>query len=297
MIRDIIDKNRKQNQKFRILDVGGRGNLLKKFLPRDDIFYIDPYIQTTEKNFIKGDGCSMPLENESFDWVTSADVFEHVPEENREKFLAENIRVARTGVILAAPFFSEEIQEAEKNANENFKILSNGSDHVWLREHIDNGLPMENSVEEFLKNNGLEFQKIYSNRLFLWELFIGIAFAAEKYAGLVGDEFKNLNYFYNSEIFPYDSANPSYRKIYFIKKTRGLYDLKCSDKKIDETLFLKAMKNGLNIMLNIIETKNSSENEDMILQVNQANRTIKQMEDSKFWKLRELYLKLKKVKL
>ena len=87
IIRDIIEKNRSNGEIFRVLDVGGRGNFMKKFLPNDDVYYLDPFVESDDKNFIKGDGCAMPLDDLSFDWVTSADVFEHIQKEKRENFL------------------------------------------------------------------------------------------------------------------------------------------------------------------------------------------------------------------
>src|SRR5659263_106086 len=78
IIRDIINLNKTGQEQLRILDVGGRGNLLKKFLPGDDVSYLDPLVDTDDENYIEGDGCDIPLEDGSFDYVVSSDVFEHI---------------------------------------------------------------------------------------------------------------------------------------------------------------------------------------------------------------------------
>lgn len=251
-IRDIINANRKQGEKFRVLDVGGRGNMLVKFLPNDDVFYLDPFVESDDANFIKGDGCAMILTNESFDWVTSADVFEHIPQEKRDDFLNENIRVARLGTILVAPFWSKEVEGAEINANKNYKILSGGEDHIWLKEHIENGLPDPILFEEKLKQKNIHFQKISNNRLFLWQMLIVFNFLITKSLNEdIKKEVEDFNYFYNTEVFPFDNKEPSYRKIYFIKKNDMLKDLQIIDRTIDDSLFLETIKRGLDIISKI----------------------------------------------
>ena len=256
VIRDIIDHNRKDGQRFKVLDVGGRGNLLKRFLPNDDVFYLDPLIDSKDDNFIKGDGCAMSLEAESFDWVTSADVFEHIPKEKRESFLNENIRVAKFGTILVAPFWSKEVEQAEINANENFKTLSGGQDHIWLKEHIENGLPDSAELERYLKDKELSFQKLNNNRLFLWQALIDICFLS--YVNTDEDikkKYEDFNYFYNSEVCPFDDQEPSYRKIYFIKKDQTLRNVKVEKKPMDDKLFLEAIKRGMELV-NMIDNMN-----------------------------------------
>lgn len=256
--QNIIDSNRQKSQKFRILDVGGRGNLMKEFLPQDEVFYLDPYVETQDDNYIKGDGCNMPLDDNSFDWVISTDVFEHIPQERRQIFLQEKLRVAKLGVILVAPFYSKEVEEAEYNANEIYKALSSGKDHPWFKEHIKNGLPEEKNVTSTLKKAGYSFQVINNNRLFLWELLTGISFFATK--NLLDDiqeELKFFNYFYNTNVFPYDSSTPAYRKIYFIKKDKNLKNITIPNKKIDDTLFLDTIKRSLDIISKIDSSNNS----------------------------------------
>jgi hypothetical protein len=268
LIRDIINNNRGVGTKFKVLDVGGRGNLLRRFLPDDDVFYLDPFVDSKDDNFIKSDGCNMSLEDSGFDWVVSADVFEHIPREKRDDFLNENIRVAKLGTVLAAPFDSIEVRQAEINANENYKKFSGGKDHKWLKEHIENGLPKENEIEEFLKNKGFSFQKLHNNRLFLWETLLGINFfIGNNFIENLGTDLAEFNYFYNTEVFPYDSMEPSYRKIYFIKKDNSLKDIKTLNKSIDDSLFLDAIKKEIDLVARIdVENKNILDSKNQEIQ-------------------------------
>ena len=307
VMRDIINRNRKNNQVFQVLDVGGRGNLMKRFLPKDKVFYLDPFVDTEDENYIKGDGCAIPLKNENFDWVVSADVFEHIPEEKRDDFLSENLRVAKSGVILAAPFFSKEVEKAEIIANENYKILSGGEGHIWLKEHIENGLPSEEKVEKFIASQKLDFQKIHNNRLFLWEVLINLSFLAiNDLDEEIKNEFERFNYFYNTEVFSFDALVPSYRKIYFIKKDKFLDNLDIKEKPIDDSLFLETIGKALGIAGKInfnnqqSLSQKSKELENMNKGILEKEREIKNLDDelihikaSKLWKMREKYVKIK----
>ncbi len=220
VIRDIINTNRTNGQRFRILDVGGRGNILKRFLPNDDVWYLDPYVETTDTNYIAGDGCNMPLEDKSFEWVVSADTLEHIPQENRVDFLREQTRVSSLGSIIIAPFFSPEVQQAEITVNETYKTFSGGRDHPWLVEHIQNGLPNPAQAELFLQKLGHPFQTLHNNRLSLWTLLMNVTLLAveNNYTEAIQEELEQFNEFYNTTIYPHDADELSYRTIYYIRK-------------------------------------------------------------------------------
>ncbi|GBE57248.1 methyltransferase domain protein [bacterium BMS3Abin01] len=244
--RDIININRNDQERYRILDVGGRGNLLQNFMPEDDVFYLDPLIDSDDHNYIEGDGCDIPLEDGSFDFVVSSDVFEHIEPSRRKLFLMENLRVARLGVILGAPFYSEEVELAEKNANDSYRLISRGDDHFWLKEHIENGLPRNEEVEDPLRANGYDFQKIPINNLCLWEQMLCSSFillAADKL-----DKAKEFNQFYNEQLYPYDHDEGSYRTIYFIKKEKDLKNLSFEKDGVSTSLHLEAIKNNFNLL-------------------------------------------------
>jgi len=251
LIRDVINANRESNEKLRILDVGGKGNAMKKFLPRDEVFYLDLQVDPNDSNSIKGNGCEMPLGNGDFDWVVSADVFEHIPAEKRKSFLEENMRVARLGVILAAPFYSEEVSKAERNINENYELLAGGKKHGWLQEHIATGLPREDEVKKFIASHNYSFQRICNNNLLLWQNLLGINMLA--LAGIyegAKEEIKDFNYFYNSEVYPHDSRESAYRKVYFIKKDKKLKNLKL-ESEMDDSLYLEVIKKSLDLLARI----------------------------------------------
>jgi hypothetical protein len=240
--RRIIEDNRDkvENKKIRVLDVGGRGNLMIKFMPADSVFYLDPFIESDDENFIVGDGCDLPLEDNSFDWLVSADVYEHIPQDKRLDFLKEQVRVAKYGVILSAPFKNDAVNEVEHKVNDLFKIASEGVDHPWLIEHFENGLPTEDFVESFIKDHNLEFQKIFNNNLEIWfELMNIVNHVGEMTYDSSMNNGAEINEFYANTIYLNDTLSKdhnSYRKIYYIKKDSSISNLQLKDKFENETI-------------------------------------------------------------
>ncbi len=92
-IERLIDGCRQKTPQktYHILELGSYENkLLKLFLPNDEITFTD--IALTDKmkadaEFQEADGTNLPFLDGSYDFVVSADVFEHVPKEKRESFL------------------------------------------------------------------------------------------------------------------------------------------------------------------------------------------------------------------
>jgi hypothetical protein len=224
IIRDIILKN--SNTDDLILDVGGRGNLLQKFLPNHKITYIDPYVDSDDINFVKGDGCEMPFPESSYDWVVSADVFEHIPQIKRADYISEQHRVAKKGIILIAPFHSEQVSNAEKMVN-NFHKTLYGSSHPWLIEHITNGLPNLDLTVKSLSKSIYPIDIYGNNILSIWNELLPAMLLYGKFERELPD---NFNCFYNSRYnFDLYSDEETYRKILFVKLNTNLLSLDKSE--------------------------------------------------------------------
>ena len=246
IIRDIVSLNVIKGQKSSILDVGGRGNILRRFLPDDNIVYLDPYVDSIDDNFVKGDGCNMPFEDESFDWVVSADVFEHIPQSKREIFLMEQHRVARRGVIIVCPFYNPKTVIQENRINKIHNILF-GESHPWLKEHIQNGLPKIDTVLKFngFKNNGISIYK--NNTLLHWDQLHILMMLSQKTEIPIPETFNQFyNKHYNYDLF---CEEDTYRQIVFIRKDEKLQLLSNVELENVETT-------SLNIYREIKETQN-----------------------------------------
>lgn len=160
------------NDKFRVLELGANEHKdLKLFLPQDEIVFTDVNLtqaMKADKDFIEADGTNLPFGDASFDFVIATDVLEHVSPEKRESFLREAHRVSRITAILSFPFQSKEVVEAEKRVNEYYKALA-GEDFIWLKEHIDNGLPTKTEIDSLLQNIGIEFVSFIHGDIQTWE--------------------------------------------------------------------------------------------------------------------------------
>lgn len=94
-----------------ILDVGGGAGTIEEFL--DSAYYnlcvLDIKMEAlrgiskSRLAIIAGDGCTLPLKDNSFDVVMSADSLEHVPDAKKANYCRELIRVARNYVIIHCP--------------------------------------------------------------------------------------------------------------------------------------------------------------------------------------------------
>lgn len=196
---DIIQSLRKPDQTFSILDVGGYKGATHLFHPKDKVKVLDVF-DVDEKDYIKGDATAMDFATDAFDFVVSFDVFEHIPRDRRELFVAECTRVAKRGVIIAAPTGTPQNASAEVHLNNVFRVLHN-KDHEWLKEHIDYRLPGLGLTEKLLQKNKLHTLAFPSNYLPAWLLMQTAIFAASR-TDKVGHKMEQLYETYNTLLCP-----------------------------------------------------------------------------------------------
>ncbi len=127
----------------RLLDVGGRSELLARFLPYQ-IVSVNP----DGTGAVLGSGLSLPFADKAFDAVMSIDTLEHIPANDRLPFLQECVRVARRYVIVAAPFGTPEHMAFEASLNDLYTAV-HGHPHLYLNEHVQNGLPTPQHLQQF----------------------------------------------------------------------------------------------------------------------------------------------------
>lgn len=211
-VYDIIESLRKDKQKFNILDVGGYKGITTKLHPEDEVIVLDLF-DVKEKGYVKGSGLDLPFENETFDFVVSFDVLEHIENKDRTRFLEESSRVAKIAVITAAPVSSPANEKAEKSLNDLYKEL-HGEDHPWLKEHIEYGIPKPNQAKKIFESLGLKTAIYTSNDTILWELMQGTIFLNSKYPD-DEDDLAKLNATYNHIAYNDGTSDPSesYRHI------------------------------------------------------------------------------------
>lgn len=206
---------------FKILEIGSNEHKdLKLFLPQDHILFSD--IVLTEKmqndsEFRQLDGTNLPFEDAYFDFVVATDVLEHIPKEKRQSFLSELYRVSKRSTVLCFPFDSSDIKDAESRVNTYYKTIS-GEDFIWLKEHIENGLPNLEEINTFLNENKILFLSFFHGDIETWERFWYCHFDTVFMPETL--EYRtNIDHYYNEKIYPSDISDSCYRAFYVMSHT------------------------------------------------------------------------------
>ncbi len=215
-VEEIINLVR-NDETYTILEVGANQHKnLEKFLPQDSITYLDievPEELINDPQYIQADATNMPeVNNRKFDFVIALDVFEHISETSRENFIKELHRVSKRGVIIAAPFDSVDVVDAEIRANEYYKQLY-GNGFRWLEEHRENNLPNLSKTTDFYLNNGIEFIHFQHGSLNVWEKLIQLHFLFAGENEYHAQRFL-IDKYYNDNIYKYDYGQKNYRTFF-----------------------------------------------------------------------------------
>jgi SAM-dependent methyltransferase len=127
-----------------VLDVGGIRGSLSRFMPHAEVLALN-VDGTGDRQY---DGGAIPFADGAFDTVVSLDTLEHVPPAARAAFLGECMRVARRMLLVAAPYGSPGHGDYEARLDELYRTV-HGDYHRWLHEHVVNGLPTEENLEDY----------------------------------------------------------------------------------------------------------------------------------------------------
>ncbi len=153
-----------------------------------------------------------PFPDGSFDLVLSLDVLEHLEPERRPDFLSELDRVARSFILIGAPFSTPEVERAEEE-------LAAGllNARRFLEEHRTLGLPSHDLVEShFRDRSGYEVHRFPSGYLPRWRAMQVLTqhyFQLNDHTSMTA-----LNRLYNRNCYVADLAEPSYRSLFLISK-------------------------------------------------------------------------------
>ena len=152
LVADVARHLRGDGPPLRILDVGGRTGVLRRFLPDEHIDLVDRF-PAGEPGLVLGDGARLPFQDQVFDLVTACDTLEHIPRDDRKAFAAECMRVSRRAVVLAGPYAGPRVDEAEEILVD-FLREKLGVEHRYLLEHRTNTLPGLDSTSADLEAGG-----------------------------------------------------------------------------------------------------------------------------------------------
>ncbi|HUR27295.1 MAG TPA: methyltransferase domain-containing protein, partial [Planctomycetota bacterium] len=197
-------------QKLEVLDVGGRTALLRGFLTKDRVTLVD-LESSAEPGLVLGDGAKLPFRDKSFDVVAAFDTLEHVPPKLRAAFVAECARVSRGYVVLAGPYHTERVAEAEKIL-QRFLKEKLGEKHRYLEEHRHNGLPSREKTEAQLEKLGAKVQSFGHANLERWLAMMCLSLYLDQDPALRGLATR-VHEFYNRALYASDHAEPVYRHV------------------------------------------------------------------------------------
>lgn len=129
-----------------VLDVGGGDGQLAQFVRQARYFLVEPSV-----NGIPGE--DLPFGDETFDYVVSCHVLEHIPPAERYGFLDSLIRRARRGLVLLNPFF-----DPHTSVEERMRLFIQVTDAGWAKEHLDCTLPEIELMRQYAADRGLDIE-------------------------------------------------------------------------------------------------------------------------------------------
>lgn len=208
LVRVLLESVRAPGETFRILDVGGRTALLRDFLPDDHIELVDVDPSDVD-GLVLGSGAQLPFQTDSVDVVAAFDTLEHVPPPLRDAFVAECARVSRRYVILAGPYDSPRVAEAEELLLAFLRERLQWT-HRYLEEHRINGLPDAGATRSVLEAAGARVEMLGHGALDRWLLLMMLELYAEHEATL-RDIAQRAYRLYNEHLFRTDHGSDVYR--------------------------------------------------------------------------------------
>jgi predicted nucleic acid-binding Zn-ribbon protein len=201
---------RASSEPLTVLDVGGRTALLRSFLPDERVTLVD-LEASSEPGLVLGDGAALPFRGGSFDVVAAFDTLEHVPPKLRPKFVAECARVAKRWVVLAGPYHSKRVEQAEQILQRFLKDKL-ALQHRYLEEHRHHGLPSLKETEAELAALGAKVRSVGHANLERWLALMCLSMYLDHDPALRGLA-SSIHRFYNAALYASDHAEPVYRHL------------------------------------------------------------------------------------
>ena len=218
-VAQLIEYHRQNGKScFKVLEIGANEHKdLSLFLPNDELLFSDIVLTPEmEKDiqFVKIDRSNIPFAENSFDFVVALDVLEHISAEKRIVFFREMERVSSIGAILSFPYDNDSVNQSEQRVNSYFRALS-GNDFIWLKEHMENGLPDLNEIDNCLKKEKINYFSFFHGSLSIWERLwychFDTVFSHESLSFR-----KQIDTYYNRNLYQTDMSAPCYRAFYIL---------------------------------------------------------------------------------
>lgn len=175
--------NRGGSNNLSILDVGGGQGELASFIPEVSYCLAEPTVNGIS-------GTNLPFKDQSFDYVVSCHVLEHIPPDSRELFMDQLLSKARRGVILLNPFYVEGTHVENRLA-----LIIEVTGAGWAREHIECNLPRIETIRDYARQRGLKLY-VEPNGTLTTSLAMVFIDYFGTYVG-IDEDHKKINRFFN----------------------------------------------------------------------------------------------------
>src|SRR3990167_7613825 len=108
-------------------------------------------------NKIKGQADNLPFRKNSYDIAISVDVIEHLPKNQRERAIFEQLRITQKLAVIVVPVGKlSEDQDRQLYAHWN-KIFK--TKNQFLQEHVENGLPLVDEILVWIDKSARKLKK------------------------------------------------------------------------------------------------------------------------------------------
>lgn len=194
----------------RLLDVGGYPGPMRTMMPDHDWVICDPRVDSPGDQ-VRGGAERLPFKDQSFDFIVSLDVLEHIPPEGRGPALEEMIRVSRQGLILSFPHKHPLVEAAERHVRDTYRHF-HGKEHPWLSEHALHDLPDPEVITGHLLRSGGQVAVFDVGQLSRWVYLQMVDVLLEALPGSL-DTAGELNRLYEELMYVTEFQTPAYRKI------------------------------------------------------------------------------------
>jgi O-antigen biosynthesis protein len=219
-----------------ILDVGsGPSCLLGKFLPEEKISYIDPIIESDNKNpnAVKDSFFAMNSTEEIYDCICSVDTLEHVPVNERKDFIDKVSNSAKKAIVICFPYSDETTPIKTDICLSDAYYAARGISYPWLEEHFKFGLPKKSEIKQQLEALGWKVQEIGHGYTPWIQEFLSSIIMSWDIEELKPEILKICKIF-NEQLCEYDFNGPSYRFFLIATKTDSPIDVSKFTKPMDD---------------------------------------------------------------
>ena len=156
----LLSKHSKNHiSKFSILDLGAGPGTLNNYLLRERticrVFNVEINSSNKIENLVVADGSRLPFQDDSFDFLVSSDVLEHVVSHRRDDFVSELLRCGKYGLVITYSKLHKNhvsqggIKVFEKTWGSHFPS--------WYLEHNMHKVVDDNALVSVLEQNGCQF--------------------------------------------------------------------------------------------------------------------------------------------